>query len=72
MNDLHTIDLTLRIICEPADATRIALSGASLGAVCQAAADALALDGRFYVAPRSITWVSRGETGEEADDSAEI
>lgn len=78
MNDLHTIELTLHIVCEPDDAMRVALSGTELQAVCRAVAEALTLDGHFdklsagffYVAPQSITWVSRGETGEEADDSA--
>jgi hypothetical protein len=77
MNDLHTIDLTLRIVCEPDDAMRVALSGTELYAVCRAVAEALTLDGhfdklsasRFHVAPHSITWVTRGGAN-EADGAA--
>jgi hypothetical protein len=47
MDDLHTIDLTLRITCEPADAARFPLSSAIMRATCRAVAEALALNGRF-------------------------
>lgn len=70
MNDLHTIDLTLRIVCEPGDAIRVALSGTELYAVCRTVAEALMLNGRFHVAPHSVTWVTGGgaDGGEGAAD----
>jgi hypothetical protein len=35
MEDLETIDLTLRIICEPADAARFVLSPEAMRATCR-------------------------------------
>jgi hypothetical protein len=64
MNDLHTIDLTLRIVCEPDDAIRVALSGTELYAVCRAVSETLGLNGRFHVVPHSATWVTGGGADE--------
>jgi hypothetical protein len=66
MEDLETIDLTLRINCEPADVARFALSSEAMRATCRAVAEALMLNGRFHVAASVIAWPERelaaGET----------
>jgi hypothetical protein len=70
MKDLETIDLTLRIICEPDDAARFALSSEAMRATCRAVADALMLNGRFHVAPSVIAWPERElAAGETAVDN---
>jgi hypothetical protein len=53
---LKTIDLTLRITCEAADAARFPPPSPTMQAVCRAVAETLALGGRFYVAPITIKW----------------
>lgn len=66
MEDLETIDLTLRIICEPTDAARLPPSSETMRAVCQVVAETLGLNGRFHVGPSAIAWPDRefadGET----------
>ncbi|MBK8986273.1 MAG: hypothetical protein IPM39_09355 [Chloroflexi bacterium] len=79
MNDLHTIDLTLRIVCEPDDAVRVALSGTELYAVCRAVSETLGLNGHFdklsagcfHVAPHSVTWVTGGGA-DEGEGTADL
>lgn len=61
MNDLQTIDLTLRITCENRDAVRFPPTAATSRAICRAVAEALGLEGRFYVAPHTIAWPTREE-----------
>ena len=56
MDELNTIDLTLRITCEAEDAARFPPPSSTMQAVCRAVAEALALNGRFYVAPITIKW----------------
>ncbi|MCC6607944.1 MAG: hypothetical protein IT327_32360 [Anaerolineae bacterium] len=64
MDDLQTIDLTLRITCEPADAARFPLSAATMRATCRAVAEALALNGRFYVALLAVSWPASSQLDE--------
>jgi hypothetical protein len=65
MSALQTIELTLRIVCEPDDAASFPLASAQSRAVCQAVAEALELQGRFYVSPRATVWL----TADELDDA---
>ena len=53
---LKTIDLTLRITCESADASQFPPPPPTMQAVCRAVAETLGLNGRFYVAPVTIRW----------------
>lgn len=69
MDGLHTIDLTLRITCEAADAARFPLPAATWREVCRAVAETLALDGRFTVAPQAISWPSRTEADPDTNRS---
>jgi hypothetical protein len=66
---LKTIDLTLRITCESADASRFPPPSPTMQAVCRAVAETLGLDGRFYVAPISIRWQPEGQ-GEHSNNLA--
>ena len=65
MAESQTIELTLRIVCEPGDAASFPLTSAQSRAVCQAVAEALELQGRFYVSPRATVWL----TADEIDDA---
>ncbi len=61
IDELETIDLTLRIICEPADAARFPHPSMTMQAVCRAVAENLELNGRFYIAPVRIAWNPEGQ-----------
>ena len=69
MDELKTIDLTLRITCEADDAARFPPPSSTMQAVCRAVAEVLALDGRFYVAPITIKWTT-GERGDQNNNLA--
>ena len=56
IDTLETIDLTLRIMCEPANAARFPPASTVMQAVCRAVAETLELNGRFYIAPVRIAW----------------
>jgi len=63
---LETVDLTLRIICEPANPARFPLASTVMQAVCRAVAETLELNGRFYIAPVRIVWNPDSQAGHAA------
>jgi len=63
---LETIDLTLRIICEPADAARFPPVSTVMQEICRGVAETLALNGRFYIAPVRIVWNPDSQAGHAA------
>ena len=68
---LETVDLTLRIICEPTDAARFPLASTVMQAVCRAVAEKLELNGRFYIAPVRIAWNPDSEKDYAGDDGGD-
>ena len=67
IDELETIDLTLRIICEPADAARFPHPSMTMQSVCRAVAENLELNGRFHIAPVRIAWNPEGQEKQEDD-----
>ena len=71
IDTLETIDLTLRIICEPADAAHFPPASTVMQAVCRAVAETFELNGHFYIAPVRIAWNPDSEKGNAADDDGD-
>ena len=67
LDNLEEIELTLRIICEPADAARFPHPSMTMQAVCRAVAENLELNGRFHIAPVRIAWNPEGQEKQEDD-----
>lgn len=63
---LETVDLTLRIICEPADAARFPPVSTVMQKICRRVAETLELNGRFYIAPVRIVWNPDSRAGHAA------
>jgi len=68
---LETVDLTLRIICEPADAARFPPPSTVMQTICRAVAETLELNGRFYIAPICIAWNPDSQKGNAGDDGGD-
>ena len=68
---LETVDLTLRIICEPADAARFPPPSTVMQTICRAVAETLELNGRFYIAPVRIAWNPDNQEEHTGDDDGD-
>jgi len=68
---LETVDLTLRIICEPADAARFPPVSTVMQTICRGIAETLELNGRFHIAPVRIAWNPDSEKNYAGDDGGD-